>query len=107
MPGPPAARHDGSARYLNYERGVYRQNLNSDLLLEKALANANSHNKLVGHKKLPPSVRRATRRHFEQTFPSNPPGYRMAMNYLTPQKFDGGENVLQGQVKEAVLAPNQ
>jgi predicted RNA binding protein YcfA (HicA-like mRNA interferase family) len=31
----------------------------------------------------------------------------MAVHYLTRPRFDAGENLLQGQVKEGVIAPNQ
>ena len=49
----------------------------------------------------------ATREHLEATFRTDPPGYRMADRYLTKGAFDLGANLLQGQVKEALLKPAQ
>lgn len=97
----------GQPRYVQYSHGIYRTALGTDDLLEEALANANCFGKMAGHPKLPPSIREATRRYLKADFPGNLPGYRMAMNYLTPEKFDAGENLLQGQMKEGVVRPNQ
>jgi hypothetical protein len=64
----------GQPRYTSYSHQVYRQNLNSDLLLEEALANANSYLKLRDHPKLPPSIRKATREYLKRDFPAKSGG---------------------------------
>jgi len=97
------------SRYPQYAKGVYKAALGTDDLLEEALANANSFLYVIFYRSplLPPSVREAIRNYLLSDFPKNPPGYRMAVHYLTRFDFDAGENLLQGQVKEVVLSPSQ
>lgn len=96
-------------RYPNYTTSVYKASRGTDDLLEEALANAHSYLAILFYRGpcLPPSFREAIRTHLLDDFPSNPPGYRRAVHYLTRPSFDDGENLLQGQVNEAALTPTQ
>ncbi len=52
-------------------------------------------------------VLEATEAYVKETLPYNPPGYRLATNYLDPERFEAGENLLHGQVHEATLTSSQ
>jgi len=100
----------GRSAYLPYKSGVYRPNYLTDDCLEEALANADSYRRLATlpySRLIGRTVLSATREHLEATFRTDPPGYRMADRYLTKGAFDLGANLLQGQVKEALLKPAQ
>ncbi len=97
-------------RYRRYVSSVYRPCRDKDEQIEEALANADSVLRLTEphySRKLGPVVRKALRRHLEFRIPFDPPGYRMGCHYLTDEKFDAGENLLQGRVSEAVMTPTQ
>ena len=99
-----------AGRLTLYKSGVYRPNYLTDDCLEEALANADSYRRLATlpySRLIGRTVLSATREHLEATFRTDPPGYRMADRYLTKGAFDLGANLLQGQVKEALLKPAQ
>lgn len=98
----------GTSKYLPYKKNVYRQFLRTDDCLEEALANADSY--LRFHAKpytsiLDQKIIRATRDYLSETFPFDPPGYRMAANYLSNASFSAGSNLLQSQILEASNSP--
>jgi hypothetical protein len=96
--------------YLPYKSGVYVPTTGTDDQLEETLANADAFGRLGT---LPYSfwlsrhVVKAAREYLLWRFPLDPPGYRMAVHYLSKQTFDHGENLLQTQVSEATLKPKQ
>jgi hypothetical protein len=96
--------------YLPYKAGVYVPTSGTDDQLEEALANADAFGRLGT---LPYSfwlskhVVEATREYLHWRFPIDPPGYRMAVHYLSKSNFDAGEDLLQTQVSEATLVPKQ
>lgn len=96
--------------YLAYHASVYQKAIGSDDLLEEALANADMYRRL-GEQPYARWISRpvldAVRRYLKWSFPFDPPGYRCAVNYLGRTAFSRAENLLHGQVKEAVLAPKQ
>ena len=96
--------------YIPYHQMVYLPSFGTDKALEEALANADMYHRLVSKPYIgwiTHDVAFATRRFLELYFPCNPPGYRMAINYLKDAAFDTGENLLQAQVKELTLHPSQ
>lgn len=96
--------------YMPYHKLVYAPTKGTDDQLEEALANADCYRRLATEPYatwLTRQVVKATRRYLEWQFPFDPPGYRKAVDYLTEEKFDAGENELQGQVKETSLKPAQ
>ena len=96
--------------YLAYKKNVYRPSYLTDDCLEEAMANAYSFRRLATQpyrRLIEKDVLNATRMHLEATFNTDPPGYRMALRYLTKGTFDSGACLLQGQVKEALLKPAQ
>jgi hypothetical protein len=101
---------DRTSRYLPYHAKVYRQTANTDDQLEESLANADMFNRLSDppyRHWLSDPVLTALRAYLGWSFPHDPPGYRQAPDFLHPYDFDAGENLLQGQVKEADLTPVQ
>lgn len=96
--------------YLKYHKRVYTKAQGTDDQLEEALANADCFLRLNTRPYatwLTPQVVSATQDYLRGRFPSDPPGYRKAIHYLTRREFDAGENVLQARVKEASLTPEQ
>jgi len=101
---------DRKSCYLPYQSKVYNPTKGTDTQLEEALANADSYHRLdtepykswITH-----DVVRATWHYLEKRFPHDPPGYRMAVNYLSKNTLDAGENTLHGQIHEASLTPLQ
>lgn len=97
--------------YLPYDAAVYRATLGTDNNLEEALANADAYLRLSQNpynKRLPDYIRFATKDYLEWEFRNcSPPGYRMAVNYLTEADFNAGENFLQAQVREGSVTPGQ
>ena len=51
------------------------------------------------------SLAKAARSYLASSFPRNPPGYRLAPNYLTKKKFDNGQHQFFSQVIEGVSVP--
>ena len=80
----------------------------SDDLHEEALANAESYLRLAEdayRRWLSAPVYEATRSYLRWRFPLDPPGYRMAINYLTTDAFDTCEYLLKSQVQEKTQKP--
>ena len=96
--------------YAPYFKSVYKVAMGTDDLLEEALANACMYlrmSELTYRKLIPDSVREGLKRKLKASFPYDPPGYRMASNYLDQAKFNSGENVLQGYLRETSQTPAQ
>ena len=96
--------------YVPYVRNIYTPAKGTDDLLEEALANACMYLRLdeEAYKRcLPSAVRSAMRELLWLRFPHEPPGYRLARNFLTKNKFDAGENTLHGWVRETSKTPTQ
>jgi predicted RNA binding protein YcfA (HicA-like mRNA interferase family) len=96
--------------YVPYFRNVYQPALGTDGLLEESLANACMYRRLTEEaymNALPEAIRTAMRAMLLARFPHDPPGYRKAIEYLTDQAFEEGENRLQGMVRETVPRPVQ
>lgn len=99
-----------SPLYVPYFRAVYTPALGTDDLLEEALANACMYRRLSEEaytNLLPEAIRDAMRAMLLATYPTNPPGYRKAIDYLGEREFDHGENVLQGWMRESTMNPKQ
>lgn len=99
-----------TSAFLPYHKLVYSKTKGSDEQLEEALANADCYRRLgtqpYAHW-ITNDVVKATKAYLKWQFPHDPPGYRMAKEYLNKLRFDAGENVLQSQVREARLKPVQ
>ena len=96
--------------YAPYFKSVYKAAMGTDDLLEEALANACMYlrmSELTYKKLLPDSVREGLKRKLRASFPYDPPGYRMASNYLDQARFNVGENFLQGYLRETSQTPVQ
>ena len=96
--------------YGPYSKGVYQISMGTDNLLEEALANACMYLRLseqTYRKMLLNSVSEGLKRKLKASFPNDLPGYRMAEYYLDQSKFNAGENLLQGFVRETSLKPVQ
>lgn len=96
----------GKSCYLPYQTSVYRACIGSDDQLEEALANADAFARLSEdryRKGMSRSLVKAAREYLEWAFPSSPPGYRMAIQYLYDPSFDAAEDVLQERVRLATL----
>ncbi len=99
----------GRSKYRPYKKNVYRTSLGSDNCLEEALANADSFHRFFSspyNKAIDKRILKAARDYLIKTFPFDPPGYRMASNYLTSSAFGSGASILQSQILEATLTPN-
>lgn len=101
---------DRKSCYLPYDAMVYSPNKGTDQLLEEALANADVYQR-IGNEPyrywIGGPVLEATQAYLLATFPHSPPGYRKAVDYLDPDRFETGENLLHGQIHEATLTPSQ
>jgi predicted RNA binding protein YcfA (HicA-like mRNA interferase family) len=100
----------GNSCYLPYFENVYRPMIGKDDQLEEALANADCYLRLSEPKykrSITLLVVEALRSELRFSFPTQPPGYREAIRYLSERDFDMGEDLLQGRVKEASLTPIQ
>ncbi len=101
---------DRTSRYLPYHAMVYQRTKGTDAQLEESLANANMFARLSAEPYrswISEPVLKALRAYLRWSFPHDPPGYRRAVRFLLREEFDTGENLLQGQVKEATLTPAQ
>jgi hypothetical protein len=101
---------DRKSCYLPYHAKVYSATKGTDAQLEEALANADSYYRLdtEPYKSwITYDVVAATWQYLEKRFPYDPPGYRMAINYLSKSAFDAGEDLLHGQMHEATVTPLQ
>ena len=99
----------GVPKYLNYKKTIYRKTLLTDDCLEEALANADICQRITDEpynnsfKTLTPFVKK----YLHNSFNFDPPGYRMASEYLSKVKFELGLGNLQGQINEASLIPTK
>lgn len=96
--------------FLPYHKLIYAGSKGTDDQLEEALANADCYRRLSTQPYafwLTPHVVKAIRDYLMWQYPYDPPGYRMAVHYLTKGEFSSGENFLQAQVKEISLKPAQ
>jgi len=101
---------DRKSCYLPYTTKVYNATKGTDSQLEEALANADVYFRLDSEPYrswITSDVVEVTKRYLARRFPNDPPGYRMATNYLSQSAFDAGENMLHSQVHEASLTPLQ
>ncbi len=101
---------DRKSCYLPYQAKVYTSTKGTDFQLEEALANADIYHRLDTEPYrswITYDGVQATWRYLTKRFPHDPPGYRMAIKYLSKSMFDVGENMLHGQVHEASLTPVQ
>jgi predicted RNA binding protein YcfA (HicA-like mRNA interferase family) len=99
----------GAMKYLNYKTGVYRPCFGTDDCLEEAMANADIHKRLLEttyQDRLGKRVTAATRAYLKESFKTDPPGYRKAIEYLGTSR-DPGERRLQSQIFEASLKPGK
>jgi len=96
--------------FLPYHKLIYAGTKGTDDQLEEALANADCYHRLGTQPYafwLTAHVVKATKAYLKWQYPHDPPGHRMADNFLTKPDFDAGENLLQAQVKEISLKPAQ
>jgi len=96
--------------YNRYKHQVYRPAYLTDDCLEEAMANADAYRRLSYEpyrRVLGTAVRDATQAYLQDSFYSDPPGYRQAIHHLHGRGFFAGLNKLQGQIKEARLTPSQ
>jgi len=96
--------------YAPYFKSIYNAAMGTDDLLEEALANACMYlrlSELTYRKMLPDSVREGLKQKLKASFPNDPPGYRMAINFLDQTKFNIGENSLHGFLRETTQKPTQ
>lgn len=89
--------------YVSYSKNVYRPCKGSDSQLEEALANAYMYRRFEQSRWIPKIMGAALRRYLLRTFPHNPPGYRMAISYLTNGQFQQGEHELFSRVQQYTL----
>lgn len=99
-----AVQHFSS--FLRYFRNVYKVADRTDNQIEEALANAFMYREVNASRWVPTSLAEAARRYLLRTFPHNPPGYRLAGNYLTKHKFFDGQRELFSRVLEGSLSPS-
>jgi predicted RNA binding protein YcfA (HicA-like mRNA interferase family) len=96
----------GQGSYLPYKKNVYRPNYLTDNCLEEALANADIFKRISEQtykSVMGDVVVAATKHYLRSTFPSEQPGYRKAVDYLTTSQFRDGLNHLQAQVRYGSL----
>lgn len=100
-------RHDVYHQYMD---GVYAPNRGTDALLEESLAHADMYLRLsepTYATDLGRPIVRSVRRFLKAISPYEPPGYRRASSYLDAASFAMGENLLQGQMREGRVRPQQ
>jgi hypothetical protein len=99
----------GATKYLNYKAGIYRPFWGTDHCLEEAMANADIHKRLSEETykgRLGKLVTEATREYVKESFKTDPPGYRKAIDYLGNSR-NTGELRLQSQIFDASLTPRK
>ncbi|OBK38186.1 hypothetical protein A5658_26620 [Mycobacterium sp. 1245111.1] len=100
-------------RYLPYSDDVVIPLLKqgSDDVLEEALACAQMYRRFeterVYRRGVPEPVYQATLRMLVQWFPTLPPSYREALDYLYDHEFEPALNMLMSQVQEATTSPKR
>ncbi len=101
---------ENSSRYLPYVASVYKATFGTDDNLEEALANADAYSRAQTapySRWMGERVTRALREYLRWRWQSDPPGYRLAGNYVGGQSLNRGIALLHGQVQEAVRQPHR
>jgi hypothetical protein len=97
--------------YADYKQKIYRKYFLTAKCLEESLANADAYRRLGDnpYKLYFPKPWLGYLRDYLKKidFPTCPPGYRQALNFLKKKEFEDGEDLLHGQMKEASLSPVQ
>lgn len=96
--------------YLPYNDNVYVPLVNTDELLEEALACAEMYSRLkekTFRKGVSTEVFRATQYMLEDWIPTLPPGYRMGLAVLHDSTFEDERNGLLSQINEGAISPIQ
>lgn len=91
--------------YLTYFSNVYKVTAGTDFQIEEALANAFMYRDIDAFPWVSRSLAKSARSYLASSFKDNPPGYRLAPNYLTKKKFDNGQHQFFSQVLEGVSVP--
>lgn len=91
--------------FLPYFNNVYKLAVGSDLLIEEALANAFMYRDVGESSWVSNSLKKAAQSYLVKSFPRNPPGYRIAPNYLSKKNFDNGQHQLFSMVLEGLQKP--
>jgi predicted RNA binding protein YcfA (HicA-like mRNA interferase family) len=97
------------SRYVDYFRQIYRNKQDPDKILEEALANADSYNRISDPPYslwLPPCFRDAVRTWMLWNFKLSPPGYDQAGRFINTA-FNRGENRLHGYMHECTFTLSQ
>lgn len=107
--------------YHAYKKNIYRRYYLTSDCLEESLANADLYQRLYDapykfpyinknhpkHNEINKEIREKIKEYLHSSFLSSPDGYKQAINYFQEQKFNEGVRLLQGQIKESSLKPNQ
>lgn len=91
--------------YLPYFKNVYKVAAGTDLQLEEALANAFMYRDVGESLWVSDSLKKAAQSYLQKSFPRNPPGYRLAPQYLTKKNFENGQHQLFSKVLEGLQNP--
>lgn len=91
--------------YTSYFKSVYIPQKGTNNQLEEALANAHMYREFNCTPWIPKKICEATRKMFDRTFPSEPPGYRKAIDYLKNSEYEPGKRELFSRMQEGLLSP--
>jgi predicted RNA binding protein YcfA (HicA-like mRNA interferase family) len=95
--------------YLPYSTNVYQPALDTDDLLEEALANADAYGRIAKdryRRAIGATVAEAVRQYLKWRYTNeDPPGYRRGADFLTPSTFAHGLGDLLSRVHEGVPSP--
>lgn len=91
--------------YLPYFNNVYKVAAGTDLQIEEALANAFMFRDVGESSWVPDSLKRAAQTYLKKSFPRNPPGYRLAPQYLSKKSFEHGQHQLFSKVIDGLQNP--
>ncbi len=98
----------GADRYRPYKAKVYRRTFLTPDCLEESLANAESYRRLVEPRyvqRVDPNIRNGLRRYLKWSIPSQPPGYREGVNFLSEPLYRNGLYSLQSQMLDGMFPP--
>jgi predicted RNA binding protein YcfA (HicA-like mRNA interferase family) len=98
----------GQDCYRNYKKHVYRPSFGTDDCLEEALANADSYERLKEKRyadKLEAHIREGLRAYLRREFRLQPPGYRLAENFMGVRNLPGRHR-LQSMIRDGRLKPS-
>jgi hypothetical protein len=91
--------------YLDYSKNVYAIHHGTDNQIEEALANAFMYRDVDESSWVSKTLANAARAYLLKSFPRNPPGYRLAPNYLKTKDFNNGQYQLFSQVIDGIPNP--